>query len=468
VVIFFILTALLGVSGILPTRAGEQVRWRAWLRYGGHMTLVDSAGTALREAALPLPEGYTLNSRAAVSVSGRWLAYVVEREQARRLMLYDSAAQTLSASYEVNAAIAHSLTMLGAGFNAEETAFALGYQTPDGWQIDIISLVDGQIVHTLKGEPSAPVSIYDYRDAAVHYALNEQGYAWGTLGQSVAPDVIYASPYFDRLESTGEVLAAAWDSRLPQMGPGQPNALHVYDPLLRVRFPVIAVTGYPRFVQNGARILLQTADAWQLLERDGTLVGTLPTDPLFTITSVCGSDIGVLYTLKLNDTGRAVPALFEDDTRDGLHPGWPSWRISGELFQARAGGDADAPLEIVWCETRAAPEVYPPWPQLAAPETAPTIQAPSLSPTLLPTPARLLRAGMTALVQTTGGEILNLRAQPTRESAILLYLENGMRVQLVDGPRVAEGFVWWRVRLDSGLEGWAVENDGALQTLLPG
>lgn len=104
------------------------------------------------------------------------------------------------------------------------------------------------------------------------------------------------------------------------------------------------------------------------------------------------------------------------------------------------------------------------------PQVAPALPPPgdSLSPTALPTPPRLLRVGMTALVQTTGGEILNLRAEPTRQSAILLYLENGMRVQIIAGPLEAEGYVWWRVRLESGLEGWAVENDGALQTLLPG
>ncbi len=448
------------------------MRWRAWLRYGGHMTLVDSAGAALREVPLPLPEGYALQSKVAISISGRWLAYVIEREQAHRLLIYDSDAQALSASHDIGATITHSLNVLGAGFNAEETAFALGYQTAEGWQIDQLMLVDGQVAHTLKGEPSAPIMIYDAREGAVHYALNVEGfpaYVWLPLDQSVTPDVVYASPYFDRLKSTGEVLSAAWDGRFPQAQPDQPNTLHVYDPLLRARFPAIAASGYPRFVQNGTRILLQTDADWHLLQRDGAQLGTLPADPLFTITSVCGSDIGVLYTLKLNDTNRAVPALFEDDTRDGLQAGWPSWSISGALFQARAGGDTDAPLEIVWCETFAAPEVYTPWPQFAAPQTAPTFQpsGPALNPTLLPTPSRLLRVGMTALVQTTGGEILNLRAQPTRESAILLYLENGMRVQIIEGPLEAEGFVWWRVRLETGLEGWAVENDGALQTLLP-
>jgi hypothetical protein len=44
-------------------------------------------------------------------------------------------------------------------------------------------------------------------------------------------------------------------------------------------------------------------------------------------------------------------------------------------------------------------------------------------------------------------------------------------VLLLEGPRSAGGFVWWRIRIPSGVEGWVVEsvddNGTRLRTLIP-
>jgi hypothetical protein len=79
----------------------------------------------------------------------------------------------------------------------------------------------------------------------------------------------------------------------------------------------------------------------------------------------------------------------------------------------------------------------------------------------------LFHVGQTVRVQTIDGEILNLRASPTRTSEILVYIEDETRLELLEGPVEAEGYHWWRVHTPDGLEGWVVENDGELQTLLP-
>ncbi len=80
------------------------------------------------------------------------------------------------------------------------------------------------------------------------------------------------------------------------------------------------------------------------------------------------------------------------------------------------------------------------------------------------------RAGDEARVQTSEGDPLNLRATPAGD--VVLGLVNGSRVRITGGPRVVEGYRWWRVQTLNGVSGWAVESirdaRGELQrTLLP-
>jgi hypothetical protein len=61
-----------------------------------------------------------------------------------------------------------------------------------------------------------------------------------------------------------------------------------------------------------------------------------------------------------------------------------------------------------------------------------------------------------------------VRAQPTTGSDIIGYLEVGERMQILDGPVCAEGWIWWRVRsLDTGLVGWTAEGDNENYWLVP-
>jgi len=86
---------------------------------------------------------------------------------------------------------------------------------------------------------------------------------------------------------------------------------------------------------------------------------------------------------------------------------------------------------------------------------------------MIPPPEPLFQLGMTVRVQTIGGEILNLRRDHTRKAEVIMYLENKMRLTLLEGPIESEGFTWWRIRTSDGVEGWTVENNGDLQTLMP-
>jgi uncharacterized protein YgiM (DUF1202 family) len=87
-------------------------------------------------------------------------------------------------------------------------------------------------------------------------------------------------------------------------------------------------------------------------------------------------------------------------------------------------------------------------------------------PTVVAAPSGLA-VGADAFINTTEGDRLRLRAGAGRTFAILRELENGTRVTLIEGPRAADGLVWWRVRLADGTSGWVVEAVDGVVTLVP-
>jgi tetratricopeptide (TPR) repeat protein len=78
-----------------------------------------------------------------------------------------------------------------------------------------------------------------------------------------------------------------------------------------------------------------------------------------------------------------------------------------------------------------------------------------------------LKVNAPAVVYTTKGDRLNLRSGPGLNFDILLKLERNAVVTLLEGPRKADGYAWWRVRTTDGKEGWAVERVDQEQTLQP-
>jgi tetratricopeptide (TPR) repeat protein/SH3-like domain-containing protein len=71
----------------------------------------------------------------------------------------------------------------------------------------------------------------------------------------------------------------------------------------------------------------------------------------------------------------------------------------------------------------------------------------------------------TAVVYTTEGDRLNLRSGPGLNFEITAKLERDSRVTLLEGPKKADGYAWWRVQTADGTIGWAVERVEAEQTL---
>lgn len=120
---------------------------------------------------------------------------------------------------------------------------------------------------------------------------------------------------------------------------------------------------------------------------------------------------------------------------------------------AQAGG----PVEPVVIVLTAPPSPTP----LPTGSAVPPTPIPTFTP--IPTPdtavaPQELTPGYYATVANTDGLGLTLRGGPSTRNIVVTVVEEGTTVFILDGPQEAEDFLWWQLRLDNGLEGWAVAN----------
>jgi len=70
-----------------------------------------------------------------------------------------------------------------------------------------------------------------------------------------------------------------------------------------------------------------------------------------------------------------------------------------------------------------------------------------------------LGVGMRVMVGDTQPQ--HVRQAANRNAAHIAWLYPGVPVTIMDGPRCADGWVWWYIRDDSGrIRGWTSEGDG--------
>jgi hypothetical protein len=89
---------------------------------------------------------------------------------------------------------------------------------------------------------------------------------------------------------------------------------------------------------------------------------------------------------------------------------------------------------------------------------------PSFTPAPVPSssqpsdPVGSLQIGGFARVVNVGSEPLRGRRGPGTEAAIVTRFPEGTRLLIVSGPEEADGFRWWLVRSEQGLEGWCADS----------
>ncbi len=268
---------------------------------------------------------------------------------------------------------------------------------------------------------------------------------------------------------TGETISPMIDSRLPGCGdPCGPfftgNTLAVFDPAVGGLFPVYSTPDSSLwnavFIQNGERILFSktgpgmgSTPVWSIMERSGAGVATLP--PAIQIGNVNGWQDGFLYMPPVANPSD-TPKLIVVNTRENLNASTVAWTgtpgAQVSLLQTPANMQGRGP--------------FMPWKPLAAPSTSSSASASSPG-----SAGGALAVGHKAVVNTTQGDKLRMRSGPGASFAVIMLLDKGTIVTLLEGPRSANGLTWWRVRAPNGAEGWVIEsiddNGEHIQTLLP-
>lgn len=92
-----------------------------------------------------------------------------------------------------------------------------------------------------------------------------------------------------------------------------------------------------------------------------------------------------------------------------------------------------------------------------------TVVLPISETPVTPTFPAEIAPGATVVVQGTLGAGLNLREQPSTYSKIVGNAKEGSALTVVEGPKEADGYVWWKLKKPDGTEGWGAANWLALE-----
>ncbi|MBE0690734.1 MAG: SH3 domain-containing protein [Anaerolineae bacterium] len=508
----FIILLMCFLLATLPIAAADAA-WSVWLftPVTGRLREIDNIGSVLRDFTLPLPSGADTSQMprsVAISHNGNLIAYVVRgADGAPSLAVWDTQQLTFVGSYampsDANVSLEFSASPLN--FSENDTQIAFGYGTAtSGWQLVILDLPSGDTYIVNSSSPAAITPGLDnlpfnvpivrmYRGAQVYFTMlpvpsdapGGPSYTWDTIRNLIMPTPAYYNMGGDTLLMTGETVSGVNDPRFGYSTNAEAfpmvqfNTIHVYDPVADGVFPFSADPEFSawtvRFVQNGERIAASGERAGgqretRLLERNGALLGSTGVN----MTSLQGVFDGFVFTTDesalINAAGST--ALYYTPTRSGL----PA--TAGTFIWNSPANEA---ATIVWNSDNFTPGPTTPqaWAMLAAPVSADGLTVPALgAPPPSATPAVFIpptvaaapggvAVGADAFVNTTDGDRLRLRSGAGLNFAIVRELTDDTRVTLIEGPRAADGYVWWRIQLADGVTGWVVESADGVRTLLP-
>nr|PZN53961.1 MAG: hypothetical protein DIU68_11495 [Chloroflexota bacterium] len=506
-----LLLALLLVPG-WPVRA-QASGWQVWLyNPGGVMTYVDSSGVA-RDIALPSVQGHAYPQRVAVSRDGRLVAYMTSNEalRAHRLVIFDLQAESVRADFVLTDLLASGLDYHASPsvFNETGVALAVGLTTLDGqWRVLVLNTASGAILSELRSDNPVVAALGLPAGALVpvvrHFGTDDVAFdlqfvdgngesiaaslLWNPATGSLADNVNFPAAG-DVSTATGDIILSGRDERFaanPALGPEQHNVLYVYNPASGRRFPFYhdaeRSLGQPRFIQNDELILAPASDAWgraswMVLERNGVLRGelSLPAGDL------SGFGDGFIYL-----TAGDLATLMVAPTRDGVDAGYPVGQgPPGVTIQLAWAGDLTPHVSAYepWIDlsdpvsiARATQAVVAaaPTPTPAVPVTQPEVEVPFFvapTPAFLPTPPAFqsaLQVGGLAVV-TEAGHAAGLRTSPSADAPAIILLYTNMYVDVLEGPEITDGYIWWRVRTrgERVHTGWAIEGAQGHAWLVP-
>jgi hypothetical protein len=488
-----------------------QEAWRLWLydAQSGDIYLVENTGAVQISAVLPVPTAfvnYSLSPNLTVSLDGQRLAYSIsgtnaEEQQIDAFTVYDIANDRVNFTFEPpQQAETDSLLFSKIAWNSTGNIVAYAYawgtsEEDQGWAIKVFNAVDGreiaELTNTSPYFENQPIRIAPYLLPVLQY------YGEASLGFNLVPYQTYdfnieldnyqwdivtgrvnrtnRAPRLtgDTWQATGETVSPMLDERINYDARLAPytNALQVYRPDIAARVTFFASTTYDlleaSFAENGQKIVARAEDMLSfqetrlLINRAGVSRVLPQINPIEDV--ILASPTGFVYMID-----NATPFLINLDTRDDSFAQAAIWQAPNE-----------SRLVPVWVSPLAAQsdgENYDAWGQLAPPialidavvlpETSISAQAVATI-TPIGSTGGIITVNTVAVTNTTSGDRLNMRSEPSLSGTIIARVDPGTRVVITDGPVAQDGFTWWEVRLPTGQIGWVVERTEGIQTLIP-
>lgn len=454
------LAVIVVLGGLFIAQADDDEQsWQAWLHDGaGRLVLVNSNGERLERLTLPLPDNVGDDVAVYVSSLNRFIAYTFQDYTLiDSYMLWIYRLEDNSLMYEASSAVGFSHVV----FNVDDSQLAYGVGGDDA-ELVTVNLRAGTIINRISASDDRFPD--EFSSQAVELFMPEyyaqERLVFSRLGDGdmtyewdIDLNVMIALAHYPRLNKVDRF--APSDEQITI----QNDTLITYDPLTRTRAPFFSLQTLiheAKFVGNGHLILIcaevdNMQEAWQLLRRDGTLMRSLPPVQRADVYNVVE---GFVY--RYWNDARQITELVHYDTSRAMSDN-TVWFAEGDW-------------QIVWVDDGAISYgPYIPWAQIGEPfvdPPMPTLDV-AIQPTGFPTPAPIIYVGLTVVVNTVDGEVLYLRDEPSTGGGIVMNLLDGMELEIIGESVEQDGFVWWQVVNEDGLQGWAAQAVDTVTTLLP-
>lgn len=472
---------------VAPVYAQE---WTVWLYQTQDNLLLhlSNTGDVLDTRIIPVDEGYANPHTLVFSPDLSLMVTVAQGEASfkQRLTLYTAGTDDVRYIYDLpplnNASFNadDQIFISERGFTSDSTQFAfVSFIGGLGWTIHVLDTVSGEIINTLPYNHSQVIKqpylhsasipqIQMFEDDSIGFLIRNEdnnpspqghSYAWFLIADQLRETIAFPNRYNDHLAETGETIIPLPDRQFPSDNPHLPrsrlqhNVVKVHFAGEQIRYATISRPALDLldawFIQGGERILIEAWEdeirtRWLIYDRNGNEVRNLPSAGY----DLTASPDGFLYLTELNDK----TILVHVNTRQFETAGdtvWVDdgeWQIAGVTFTV---GDDLLPFA-----------------QLEAEETPPPyVTLDNALPTPLPTPPRLVQIGREMQIQVLEDGYINLRDEPSTDGEVQALLENGLYVDIIEGPVESGIYTWWKVRL-SGREGWLVEEVNGVQVLI--
>ena len=467
--------------------------WSAWLyNYDtGRMVHVFPDGAPAVDMMFPLPPGTSsLPSTLTISRDGSLLAAcLVDDAGNPSVRVYDIYGGFFVAEYaSPGPVMACSLTRYGFSEDGTQLAFGLLNHWPSDpdprpdWELIVMQMNTSAVLYHLDSTMPQVTSLgfdasgklpfvetFQMANGSYPGLISFKPVQWATEGSCDYPSVVWNlgehSAYMggtagknglDYLLPNSE---AIWTDTDPSFaagvleGPGCAHNVVMYSNKMGDQYPIFTngtVLSGSTFVDDGRKMAVGSysggLNQWYMIDRTGTSA-LLPVD--MDTYEVWGTLDGYVF-LKNAPPGGAMEVRYHRFTV-GLTP---------DAYVAWAGAPGEY-WRIIWVNPLIGGTGLPPFQPL--PVLGP--------PPLPPQPVDLLTVGTRAVVNTTEGDMLRVRAGPGTGYGVSFQLTNGTPVTLIEGPVSGDGLTWWRIQTADGRSGWAVEGvnelGGYLQTLLP-